>query len=70
MERIMVYFSNGCKAPFEKEKVIFTGHDGVVFDFTSNAYDMQEYKDAITDGKALINWANVCYVQEIIEKDA
>ena len=72
MERVMVYFANGCKAAFDKQKVIFTGHDGVVFDFTSNTYGMQKYKDAVTDGKALINWDNVCYVQEIgeCERDA
>ena len=36
MKQIVVYFSNGCKAPFDRDKVAFKDRDGTFFTLSDN----------------------------------
>lgn len=60
MADIMVYFNNGIRARFPEDKLTFT-HLGSM----SN----EEYKPDTTDGRAVVNWRNVCFVRAFEEKE-
>ncbi len=66
MSRILVYFRDGQKAGFDRDKVIFQAEDGKVFSMAVN--DLQqdcEFGDLVAGGRALVNWASVNYIREI-----
>lgn len=53
--KIRVYFTSGCAADFEREKVTF-----------GNLADWLQYKS--DDGRTIINVDTVCFVRELPEK--
>lgn len=65
MGKLVVYFVNNCKVEFDKENVAFNG-DGIVFDFLPFDRPEEEkmYSALVENGRALVNWKNVCYVKE------
>ncbi len=67
MKQIVVYFSNGCKAPFDRDKVAFKDQDGTFFTLSDNFLGEENFSKLVDEGRAFINFDNVCYVQEIKE---
>lgn len=64
VKRIVVYFSNGFKAEFDRDKVAFKDRDGTFFTL-SNVYPQEDdYVNLVSEGRTFINFDNVCYVQE------
>lgn len=64
MSRIMVYFRDGQKAGFDRDKVSFSNGGDNVFSFSEKS-EANTFSGLIDDGKALVNWHNVCFVREI-----
>lgn len=62
---MMVYFSNGCKAPFQRDKTSFKDRDGIFFSFSEVYQGEEEYSKLLDDGRAVINWENVSFVKGI-----
>lgn len=62
---VMVYFVNGRKAAFNRDMIAFKDRDGTYFTLSEKFEGEDEYNKLIQDGRAFINWDNVCYVQEI-----
>jgi len=65
MSRIMVYFRDGQKAGFDRDKVSFSYGGDNMFSFSENS-ESDTFSRLIDDGKALVNWENVCFVREIV----
>lgn len=69
MGMVEVFFINGNRARFEKDKVAFQSADGwdsFVFDFTEGGEcvrNKKEYGELLESGKALVNWAAVSFVR-------
>ena len=66
---MMVYFSNGCKAPFWRDRTSFKDKDGSFFTL-SEAYQGEEnYSTLLDEGRAVINWENVSFVKGIDKRE-
>ena len=64
MEQITVYFAGDKRALFDRDKVSF--RDGDTFFTLSDADgdgEAKRYPELLNDGRALVNWENVCFVQ-------
>ena len=68
MNEIVVYFRDGHKVVFERDKVAFMDGNGSCFAF-SEYYTESEYMHLLDDGKAIVNWDNVCWVKEHVAAD-
>lgn len=68
--QITVFFLNNHAVTFDRDRVSFSG-DGICFDFEEEERpeELKTYSALVTDGRALVNWDNVCYVRESPEKD-
>lgn len=65
MSRIMVYFQDGQKAGFDRDKVNFTNGGDNVFSLSKASNEEESFNQLIDDGKALVNWNTVCFVREL-----
>lgn len=68
MDKVMVYFTNGCKAQFDMDKVSFSTRDGMHFGLVGTEEKVQTYAGLMANGTALINWENVSFIQKVHEK--
>ena len=66
--KITVYFVDNHKAIFDAEKVLFRTTDGAAFSVSDTYAENTRCDDVLRDGRALINWENVCFVNEYVEK--
>ena len=66
---IMVYFMDNRKVKFDRDKATFRTEDGNVFTLDDSQAEEGYFHDLTTDGKALINWSNVCYVKDAPDLD-
>ena len=71
MDKITVYFHDGRAVTCDRDKVAFCSGDGMFFDFCGEEKpeEMKRYSALVRDGKALVNWDNVCFVKEHTERD-
>ena len=69
MEKIMVYFSNGKKAPFDRDHTSFVASDGAMFSF-GDSPDCDTYSHILEHEGAVVNWANVSFVQLMQASDS
>lgn len=71
MDKITVYFHDCRAVTFDRDKVAFCSGDGMFFDFCGEEKpeEMKRYSALVRDGKALVNWDNVCFVKEHTERD-
>ena len=71
MDRITVFFHDCRAVTFDRDKVSFCSGDGTFFDLceAEKPEDEKKYSALVRDGKALVNWDNVCFVKESAEKD-
>lgn len=71
MDKITVYFHDFRAVTFDRDKVAFCSGDGMFFDFCGEEKpeEMKRYSALVRDGKALVNWDNVCFVKEHTERD-
>ena len=53
---IVVFFKNHKKARFRGDRAFFAGD-----------VDDETIRKAVSDGKAVINWENVCFAQKWVE---
>ncbi len=67
MDRITVYFVDNHKVSFDRDKATFRAEDGSVFTLAPDDREDAYIHELASDGKALINWSNVCYVKEYTE---
>ena len=67
--QIMVYFVDNHKALMDRDKVLFRDADGTCFAVSDDYKEEDEYASLIADGKALVNWQNVCWIREYTPKD-
>lgn len=64
-ERIRIYFVDNHMMEIEREKAAFTNGVGF-FDLIGAREGLtMDYADIVRDGRALVNWDNVCFVKEI-----
>ena len=64
-ERIRIYFVDNHVLEIEREKAVFTRGDEC-FDLSETKEDKKTiYGELVRDGRAMINWDNVCFVKEI-----
>lgn len=65
MSKIVVYFIDDHKAIFDRDKVVFENSDGL-FSALSEAFPAEKAcSEILNSGKALVNWANVCFVRAL-----
>ena len=71
MDRITVFFHDCRAVTFDRDKVSFCSGDGTFFDLceAEKPEDEKKYSALVRNGKALVNWDNVCFVKECAEKD-
>ena len=71
MDQITVFFHDCRAVTFDRDKVSFCSGDGMFFDFCGEEKpeEMKRYSALVRDGKALVNWDNVCCVKESAERD-
>ena len=71
MDQITVFFKDCRAVTFDRDKVAFFGGDGMFFDFCEEEKpeEMKKYSALVRNGRALVNWDNVCFVKECAEKD-
>ena len=71
MDRITVFFHDCRAVTFDRDKVSFCSGDGTFFDLceAEKPEDEKKYSALVRNGKALVNWDNVCFVKESTEKD-
>ena len=63
MDKVIVYFHNGCKAQFDARKIVFLCTNGTAFRL-NDGDDSFRPADFLNEDYALINWENVSFVQK------
>ena len=71
MDQITVFFHDCRAVTFDRDKVAFCSGDGTFFDLceAERPEDEKNYSALVRNGKALVNWDNVCFVKESAEKN-
>ena len=71
MDQITVFFHDCRAVTFDRDKVSFCSGDGTFFDLceAEKPEDEKKYSALVRNGRALVNWDNVCFVKECAEKD-
>lgn len=65
---MMVYFNDGKRAPFDRDKTSFRSGESY-FTLSKTFQGVENYADVLDDGRALINWDSVAFVRMIQEED-
>lgn len=73
MDKITVFFQDGRVMTYDRNKVAFGTASGALFDFCDDEHSsivgMKQYHELVRDGRALVNWSNVCFVREQAKRD-
>ncbi len=67
MSKIIVFFVDDHKAVFDRDKVSFTDHNGTFFTLSGDYQGEEQYARLLDDGRALVNYSNVCFIREYEE---
>ena len=72
MDKITVYYRDGRVMTYDRNKVAFLLDRGGIIDFCDDEHTvvgLKKYHELVRDGRALVNWSNVCFVREQTKRD-
>ena len=68
-KKITVFFNTNHAVEYDRDKVAFKGSDASFFTFSESYQEEDYYAKLLDDGRALVNWDNVCYVRESVKRN-